>query len=646
LTKISEYLKNIRKKISRKSFFEYNQKMDQDFVFDVVAENDFPSLKQLKYIGKFYNRTETIITKTAIVAATISATILCVSLYKNHIKIQPANGGEYAEAVIGAPTYINPLFSETNDVDQDLTRLLFSSLMKTNEQGHLVGDLVKNYSISEDQKTYTFTLKKDIKWHDGEDLDADDIMFTFQSIQNKNFKSTLYQTFKSVTVQKIDEGTFSITLSEPFAPFLTVLTFGILPQHLWSNINPDYALLAELNLKPIGSGPYKFSSFSKDKSGNIKQYSIERFKDYYEDGPYIKKITFKFFQNFEEASSALSSGNADGFGFLPQSINTYYEKEKNENLTQYKFSLPQYTALFFNQKSNSALSDLKVRQALALAISKYDIIEAAFSGFAEPINAPILEGMTGYSEDLPVILNDTAKAEKMLDDLGWKRIIPEKQNQEQSKENETNQEISEEQVAQPETIEENQDNSVERASFLSYTREKNNQTLELSLIASQNEKNIIVAEKIREQWEKIGVKVNLQIIDPVKLQKETIQTRAYEVLLFGQILGTDPDPYSFWHSSQANHPGLNLAMYANRDIDKLLEEARKTSSKEEREQKYFQFQKKILEETAAIFLYSIQYTYSIPKEIKGVETTRINHTSDRFSNIENWYIKTKRRIQF
>ncbi|MDP3995325.1 MAG: hypothetical protein Q8P78_01785, partial [bacterium] len=122
--------------------------------------------------------------------------------------------------------------------------------------------------------------------------------------------------------------------------------------------------------------------------------------------------------------------------------------------------------------------------------------------------------------------------------------------------------------------------------------------------------------------------------------------RAYEVLLFGQIIGRDPDPYPFWHSSQANDPGLNLALYQNKAVDALLEDSRRTSSADERQEKYVAFQKQLSEDIPAIFLYSLQYTYLTPDNIRGIATERVNHPSDRLSSIASWYIKTKKRLQF
>ena len=292
--RVKNFIEKFVKKFSRRSHFELNLKRDQEHVFSVTSNKKVPTLKQLKYISKFYSDSEVLITKIALFFILVSSITLFYNLYTNYVQTQSKPGGSYVEAVIGAPTYINPLFAQTNDIDQDLSQLIFSSLMVLDEFGQLKGDLAESYEIDENQTTYTFTLKPDIMWHDGVPLRASDIVFTVKSIQDQNFKSPLYVTFRNVQITEIDDRTVSFTLSEPFAPFLSVMTFGILPEHLWQEVDPNHAILAELNLKPIGSGPYKFTSLIKDKNGNIKEYRLERFEEYHDEGPFISKLSLKF----------------------------------------------------------------------------------------------------------------------------------------------------------------------------------------------------------------------------------------------------------------------------------------------------------------------------------------------------------------
>lgn len=612
------------------SHFERNQKLDQDLISRLRGGRRLPSWRQLRYLSKFYNERELFVTRLASFLLLVSAMVLGFGLYRAYVKVVPTEGGEYVEAIVGSPTYINPLFSQTSSADQDLTRLIFSALVRFDGNGVLVPDLAASYAIDDKQTTYTFTLKQDLRWHDGEPLTAADVVFTMQSIKDPNFKSPLYSTFRGVKVASEDEQTVSFTLSEPFAPFLSLLTFGIIPEHLWSEIDPLHATLAELNLKPIGSGPYRFASLSKDKKGNIREYLVERFGDYYQTGPFLQKITFKFFSSLDEAQTALKDGNADGLGFVASSLSNF---SSNSNQNIYHLDLPQYTALFFNQGSNIALSDRNVREALAFATSREQIIAAAFSGSAEAIDDPLLSFFGQDIESAPKLIFDPAQAAALLDLSGWKKIMAE--NTASSTPANTQLGLAEGAPApyarQKKII---RDNKEELA------------TLEIKLTTVQKDENIQVAEKIRELWQAVGVKVNVEIVDLNRIQRDVIKPRAYEVLLFGQILGRDPDPYPFWHSSQANDPGLNLALYNNKEADKLLEEARRANESAIRARDYLEFEKKLRADVPAIFLYSLKFSYLLPSSIQGVKTIKINQTADRFSTVNEWYINTQKRLHF
>ena len=175
---------------------------------------------------------------------------------------------------------------------------------------------------------------------------------------------------------------------------------------------------------------------------------------------------------------------------------------------------------------------------------------------------------------------------------------------------------------------------------------KNKKELKIVLTTVDRLENIKVAQIIQKFWQDIGIKVDLKIIDPKNIQEEAIETRDYEALFYGKNVGFDPDPYPFWHSSQASYPGLNLSLYSNKQADQLLEEARKNSDLKQRESKYFKFQDILIEDLPAIFLYNPTNTYIINKKIKGVDVAQIVNPADRFIDIKDWYVKTKRKFNF
>lgn len=181
----------------------------------------------------------------------------------------------------------------------------------------------------------------------------------------------------------------------------------------------------------------------------------------------------------------------------------------------------------------------------------------------------------------------------------------------------------------------------EREKFI---RKKNGEILKITLTTIDREENKKVAEIIKESWAKIGVEVNLQIIDPSDIQKTIIKPRAYEALLYSIITGFDSDPYPFWHSSQIEDPGLNLTLFSSPEADQVLEEARMVIEEKVRHEKYQHFQNILIEEIPTIFLYNPVYIYLQDKKIKGFDLTRLSVPADRFVNIEEWFIKTKRKF--
>jgi len=608
-----DYFNRLKNKFNKKNGVSapaQSAEMDQKLILN-LQKSKFPTWRQFRYIEK-------VMTKKEKIALSAAAGILLIALigigsayYFEHRIFVPKNGGEYTEGLIGAPQFINPIYSPSNDVDADLVRLVYSGLMHVTPDGRIEPDLAESYEISEDGKQYTFHIRGDARWHDGTQVTADDVLFTFDSIQDPNLASPLAVSFRGTEIEKIDDLTIKFTLEEPFSPFLTTLTVGILPRHLWMDVPLTGFQIAEFNRKPIGSGPYKFKSFTRDKRGLIHSYNLERNEDFYGKAPYIEFLTFKFYPTFEEGINALNNKNIQGLSYLPKE-----SKEKilgRNDLVYYAPTMPQYTALFFNQKESTFLANDDMRRALALATIKEDIASDVLNNEATAIHAPIPEGSVGYHPDVEIIEPDIAEANALLDETKWKFLDP----------NDTYRAIMvEKENDAGETYEERQD-------------------LTLTISTVDAEQNIAVAEKIREQWERVGIKVEITTYSSAELQRDIIKNHNFDILLFGEILGLDPDPYPFWHSSQIG-AGLNLAQFANRDADALLEDARTATDPEVRQEKYEKFQDILAEEIPAILLYSPTYTYPVTNKVKGIELERITLPADRFSGVYDWYIKTKR----
>ena len=623
--------------------FGVQKELDKKLVYS-LNKRKIPRWNQIKYLFHVLNPKQHQLVGGLMVLIVACLIIISGNFYFRNFLPTPAFGGEYIEGLIGAPQYINPILSQTNDVDSDISRLVFSGLLKYDQEFQPVPELAESWQKSEDQKIYTFTLKDGIKWHDGEPLTADDVVFTFQSIKDPDFKSPLLISFRGVEIEKVNQRTIRFILPESYPAFLEVLTVGILPEHIWGDVPPINANLNEYNLKPVGSGPWEFKSLAKDGKGNIKSYVLVPNPDYYGPKPYLEKITFKFYPDFQTAISALKNHSTEGISFLPKELKSQLTGIKS--IKYYSFYLPQYTAVFFNQKQNEILKEKSVRQALALSIDKPKILTEALRLEGEIIEGPILPLDASQITDKQIVF-DAERANQILTDAGWSQITRQEyedfisQQKKESQEDEETEEDQPEGTPTPDIAEEQPQENQEPVQ--NFYRKKNDTILEVTLTTVNQPENTKAAELIKEFWEDIGVKVNLQIVEGGRISREIIKPRNYQILLFGIIVGSNPDPYPFWHSSQAQDPGLNLALLANREVDKLLEDAKKTTDPEKQRENYQLFYDILADEIPAIFLYNPTYTYVADQKIKGLKLDRIIVPADRFNNLDEWYIKTKRK---
>lgn len=519
-----------------------------------------------------------------------------VMFYYSKTKAIPTFGGEYTEGIIGQPLHINPILSGTNEADADLARMIYSGILKYDGNGNLIKDMAENYEISEDKTTYKVYLRKNILWHDGEPLKAQDIIFTINLLSNPAYKSPLRSNWQGIETNALDDYTIEFKIKTPYIGFLHNLTFGILPKHLWDSISSDNFSLNSLNLKPIGTGPYKYDSVQKDSKDNILSYKLIDNQNYFNEKPLISKITFNLYTDEKSALDALNRKEIMG---LDSISSAKISEIKLQSINVNKFELPRYIAIFFNQSKSVPLANDEVRKALDLATNRQEIIDTILGGNGQTVFSPFLPQMIGYSSNLEHSEFNLDKANQILDENKWEKGTD---------------------------------------GF----RGKDGVGLEINLITTDWEEFVRTAEIIKAQWEKAGAKVNVQSFSISDIRENYIRTREYDAILFGQSIGADPDPYYFWHSDNKKDPGLNLALFDNNDGNKLIEAGRIEFDAGKRNQNYIDFQNILSKEIPAVFLYSPNYLYPISRKIQGINIKNIISPSQRFSEIEKWYIKTKR----
>lgn len=567
---------------------------------------------KIRLLSKVLSRKERYLVAVFLLVAIGSLISIPFTVFYHYTKNIPAYGGSFSEGIVGQPHYINPLLSQNNDADRDLVSLIYSSLMKYNPDGKLVPDLAKSYEISDDGLNYTIYLKDNAKWHDGSPVAADDVVFTIQTAQNPDYGSLQRINWQGVDVEAVDKYTVILKLKNKYAQFLNNLTINILPKHVWQNVKPVNFALSDLNLKPIGSGPYKFKRLKKDNTGRIASYELDSNKNFYDGRPYIDNIEIKFYASEEEMTDEYNKNSIENMAFVSANNLKRVKFKKRLNIEELK--LPRYFGVFFNQSGASVLSDKNVRLALNYGTDKKDIIKKILDGKGLETNSPMMNEVLDIPDDMKKYDYDPEKAKKLLANSGWT----------------------------PPAGGPDSKGILSKTTPAKTRKDKPSlQKLTVQLTTSTWPELNSVANILKEQWAKIGVDLAVEVLPPQELQ-QIIKDRGYQTLLFGEILNIDPDPFSLWHSSQKRDPGLNLALYDNKAADGLLEKARQTLNPLERIKQYQDFQNLVIDDAPGVFLYNPLYIYAQTNNIKGFDSKIISMPSDRFSNVESWYINTSR----
>ncbi len=571
-----------------------------------ILEKFFVEMRQIKFLSRMEDvvsnmkaTEKTIFYGLCVILVTSSLSLL----YKvnNYFLVEiPSSGGELREGTIGSPRFINPVLS-ISDTDKDLTSIIYSGLVKIDENGFVVPDLAKSYSISEDGKTYTFILKDDAYFHDNKKVTVDDIIFTIDRIKDPVIKSPKSSSWLGVQIQKISDTEISFTINKPYSPFIDSLTLGILPKHVWKDITSEEFAFSEWNIKPIGSGPYKVSSVSKNSGGIPNSITLTAWKKYVFGRPFIDNIIFTFYQNENDINKAYQNNDIDNI--LLSDSSSKIKEQKKENNVQ-KSILPRVFGLFFNQNLSQALLQKEVRVALLKATPKDRIINDVLSGEGVALSGPI---PTDIEENDILNKEDIEGAREYLLKSGWKA---------------------------------NSDGILEKKT--------KSETIQLAfdITTTSNPELKETAEILAETWNKIGAKVEVKIFEPSDLSQNIIKGRKYEALLFGEVVKEIHDLYPFWHSAERNDPGLNIALYTNLTADKILEKIQSSQDSIKNEEYYKELKQEIVRDVPAIFLFSPKVLYLVREDVKNIILDNVIYRQERFSGVHKWYIETDKVWKF
>ncbi len=525
------------------------------------------------------------------------STIIILSLINNRFLIPvPVRGGSIVEGMIGTPRLINPVLALT-DTDRDMVSLVYSGLMRHGENGAIVPDLARSYTVSPDGLTYTFTLKDKLYFHDGKKLTSEDVLYTIKEISDPVLKSPKSGIWSGVSVSAPNTNTVVFTLKQPFSSFLENTTLGILPAHIWSTISSEQIPTSDYNTNPIGSGPYKIFKISRSKTGSVDYYNLYSFKKFALSHPFIDKFTVKFYGNEADLVSALKLGAVDQMGGV-SGADADSLKAQGKKIVE--STLPRIFALFFNERESAIFTDKSVRIAISQIIDKNKIVDEVLSGHAEIIDGPIPS--TLYKNTKFIEPRNIARAQATLASGGWKMGA---------------------------------DGVMQKID-----KKKKTIKLEFSISTGDIPELKQTAEEIKNDLAEIGIKVDIKVFDLGALNQNVIRPRKYDALLFGSVISKPTDLYAFWHSSERNDPGLNIAMYANPKVDKALKESLGAKDSDALSKDFAIIQNEIKNDVPVVFLYSPYYIYVTGKNLGGMDGTNIGNGGDRFSNVYKWYVET------
>ncbi len=564
-----------------------------------------PTQKKQNLINRYFKTlyslkaSDAFLLKGAILVCTLFLAIFLIQLSTNSAIKIPTIGGTFTEGIVGTPRFVNPVLAVTR-ADKDLTALIYDGIMTLGIDGALVPNVAESVTISEDGLTYNVVLKDSVTFHDGTKLTARDIGFTVGRIQDPLLASPLRANFDGVTIEEVSERELNFILPEAYAPFIENLTFGILPEHIWKDAGIEEFPFSQYNSEPIGSGPYAIREIIRNASGIPETYILTAYTEYHAGSPKIETFKLYFFPTEDKLVDAFKKKTVDGIvGISPELVQELGMNSETHHLE--RIPLPRTFAVFINQNKSPALRDLSARKALDTAINRTTLIEDTLGGYGNGLTNPIPPGfgITGGITFEPSV--DAAR--DILRNGGWK--------------------LNSESQIWEKTI----DGTLTPLSFSIAT--VNNSTFEAT------------AEFLQSTWQSLGAEVTIKQFEQSDLTQSIIRPRDYETLLFGTQLGRPLDYYSFWHSSQRNDPGLNVALYANITTDSILSEMRRNTTTEARGDAILRFTEELQKETPAIFLYAPELLYVFPNHIVGATFTGVGEPHERFRRIQTWYIQTE-----
>lgn len=545
--------------------------------------------RKITQIFQSYSKKDVLITKalTATFALSVFVLLVATSVYNFKIDNKP---NEYTEAIISDYQGISPFFPQQNKANDDISYLIYEGLTRYNPETFKFEENLATFEVNSDSTIFTFKLKQDLLWADGEPITVDDIIFTYKNFyQNSSFPNPIIGNyFQEVEINLSAKNEIQFILPQPNSFFLAQATLPILPRHVHRKTVVSDLTIESLNESSLlGSGPFQISKIEDLKNATTRVL-LEPNSFWRKELPDINQI--EFFINEDENQLLKIQNKINSFPDIKPIFKDNLD-QKQYSFTDYTKS--QYTALFLNTE-NQILRKQPIRNAIQAATDKSSL-QSKFQN-KKVVSLPIFQFQNLTNIPEANLLNVRLDLENQGYTLNGENIY---------------------------------ENDNEQLRFkLTVPKYETNQT--------KSEEIEKLAKFLKDNYADVGIMIDLEILSDSQFS-QALATKDYDMILLGQDLGKDFDLFPYWHSSQSGEGRYNLSNYQNPITDSILEKIRSINNQDQQRDLIQDINAQIYQDTPAIFLYTDIHTFAFDNKVKNRNIlTNYSSSPQRFFNIETW----------
>jgi peptide/nickel transport system substrate-binding protein len=501
----------------------------------------------------------------------------------------PAYGDALVVGSIGEPSNLIPILA-SDSASSDISGLVYNGLVRYDKNLKLEGELARSWDVSPDGLTFTFHLRKGVKWHDGKPFTSHDVLYTYQVTIDPKTPTAYSEDFKQVKkAEALDPYTFRVSYSKPYAPALASWGMPMLPAHLLEGRD---ITKSPLTRKPIGTGPYLFKEWIP-----AQKVTLESNPDYWEGKPYVSHYVYRIIPDSSTMYMELKSGSLDMMGLSP--VQYKYQtnnRDFRERFNKYRYPAFSYGYLGYNLRL-PMFQDRRVRQALTAAINKEEIVHGVLLGMGQVAHGPYKPGTWAYKPQVADPGYDPEHAKALLKEAGY---------------------------------------VMGGGGIL----EKNGKPFSFTIMTNQNTERVKAAQIIQQRLKRVGIDVKIRVMEWASFITNFIDTGKFEAVLLGWTVSQDPDIYDVWHSSKTGPKELNFIHFKNAEVDRLLEEGRSTFDIAKRKACYYRIQDILAEEQPYTFLFVPDALPVVSSRFHGIEPAPAGISY----NLIKWYVPKSEQV--